>query len=179
MSLTVYTSGEVLTAASLNDNFNYAVTVPAAPERAIFNQTQASGTQGGTYTALAWQKLVLNTTDSNTITGCSVASSVITLTAGTYLVEASNPFVYTGASGLRLRNTTASTTTLRANGPYFVAGTNGSGIISMTGSFTIAGSTNFEYQAYGESTRSGYGLGVALTTGESEVYGFIQITRTA
>ena len=30
MALTVYTSGEVLTAASLNDNFDYAVTVPAA-----------------------------------------------------------------------------------------------------------------------------------------------------
>ena len=81
MALTTYVSGTVLTAASLNDNFNYAVTVPAAPDTAIFNETQASGTNGGSSATGSFIKRTLNTTTVNTITGCSIAASVITLPA--------------------------------------------------------------------------------------------------
>ena len=45
MALTTYTAGEVLTAASLNDNFDYAVTVPvAAPAALVLVKSQAIGT---------------------------------------------------------------------------------------------------------------------------------------
>jgi hypothetical protein len=93
MPLTTYTSGEVLTAASLNANFAFAALNSSV---AIFNETQASGTAGGTTVATTFTKRVLNTTVYNTITGCSIASSVITLPAGTFYIEASSPLYRPG-----------------------------------------------------------------------------------
>ena len=46
MALTTYTAGEVLTAASLNDNLAYAVTVPVAAAGAL-TCVKAQTTQSG------------------------------------------------------------------------------------------------------------------------------------
>jgi len=70
-----------------------AIFYPAgiAQNIAIFNETQANGTQGGASVATTFTKRTLNTTVSNNI-GASIASSVITLTAGTYRVFCMSPF---------------------------------------------------------------------------------------
>ncbi len=57
-------------------------------EYAIFADQKADGAVGGMATVAAWTKRTLNTTIANTITGCSLASSVVTLPTGTYLVWA-------------------------------------------------------------------------------------------
>ena len=49
MALTVYTSGEVLTAQSLNDNFDYAVTVPAStPSGFVVTKAETAFTTAST-----------------------------------------------------------------------------------------------------------------------------------
>lgn len=179
MPLTSYTPGEVLTAQSLNDNFDYAVTVPTAPAMAIFNETQNAGTNGGTSTTGSFLKRTLNTTVQNGITGCSIASSVITLPAGTYLVSAQAPFLETTSLKLKLRNTTDSTDAIIGMTLYNSAGSGANNTGLLNGYFTIAGSKNFEFQYRVSTGQATFGLGVAANFGVSEIYGQIQITKVA
>ena len=142
---------------------------------AIFNETQASGTQSGASTTGSFIKRVLNTTVVNDITGCSIASSVITLPAGTYLVNAAAPFYGSGAAKIKLRNTTDSTDTIigmSINNTEGIAG-------NLTGYFTIAGSKNFEIQYRVQFAVAAYGLGAECNFGVSEVYTTIQIQKVA
>jgi hypothetical protein len=146
-----------------------------APTRqiAIFNETQASGTQGGTSTSGSFIKRVLNTTVVNNITGCSIASSVITLPAGTYLINAAAPFYGSAAAKIKLRNTTDSTDTIIGMSINSTQGITG----DLTGYFTIAGIKNFEVQYRVQTGVAGYGLGAECTFGVSEVYSTIEIEK--
>ena len=177
MPLTTYTSGEVLTAASLNANFNYAVTVPAAPATAIFNESQASGTNGGTATSGSYVKRTLNTTVINTITGCSIASSVITLPAGTFMVYASAPAFEVGSHKIRLQNMTASTTLQLGTSSYNESINDVQTITVLEGYFTLATSSTVEVQHRVMTTKATTGLGAAAGFGDSEVYTQIQIQK--
>ena len=62
------------------------------------------GTQGGAFTAGAWQTRDLNTVLTNTITGASLTANQITLPAGKYYVEASAPC--TGRANLEIVHVT-------------------------------------------------------------------------
>jgi hypothetical protein len=176
MPLTTYTSGEVLTAASLNANFSFAA--GGAP-MAIFNETQASGTQAGTFTSGSYVKRVLNTTVINDITGCSIASSVITLPAGTYFVSAIAPALQVSSHKIRLQNTTDSTTIAISTN----ANTQNAVIVQtnavLNTYFTLAASKNIELQHRCAVTQATYGLGTAATFGDNEVYSSITITKVA
>ena len=175
MPLTTYISGEVLTAASLNDNFNYAASSPTA----IFNESQASGTYGGTATSGSYVKRTLNTTVINTITGCSIASSVITLPAGTFLVYASAPAFEVGSHKIRLQNMTASTT-LQLGMTSFNETINDIQTISVLQAyFTLATSSTIEVQHRFGVVKAANGLGAAAAFGDSEVYTQIQIQKVA
>jgi len=169
---TAFVAGNVLTAAQLNgvvDNF---------ADIAIFNETQSSGTLAGTYTASSYVKRTLNTTVLNNIAGCSISTSVITLAAGTYQVLSYCPCYRTGNTRSRLYDTTNTTTLVQ--GPNLAVGTADSGDLStVSGIFTLAGSTNMELQMRGTSTLAGVGLGDALSTGEDEIYSQITIVRIA
>jgi len=171
---TAFVSGSVLTAAELNgvvDNF---------ADIAIFNETQASGTQGGTFTGGSFVKRTLNTTVVNNITGCSIASSVITLPAGTYLVTASAPAYKTDGHKVRLQNTTDATTELKGTTERTGSGDDSQVRSFLEGAFTIAAQKDFELQHRCNTTRATNGLGVASSmAGIDEVYSTIQITRIA
>ena len=152
--------------------------VSATPQIAIFNETQSSGTNGGTATSGSWFKRVLNTTVQNGITGCSIASSVITLPAGTYCVTALAPNYKTDKSQFRLQNTTDATTIIYGTSNIAPAGAN----TGMTGTvqayFTLAAQKDIELQNRVESTFATYGLGIAASFG-GEVYATIQIEKVA
>ena len=171
---TDFVANTVLTAAQLNgvlDNFS---------DIAIFNETQASTTNGGASVAATWTKRVLNTTNINNIAGASIASSVITLAAGTYLVNASSPFYSVNSAKIRLQNTTDGTTTITGTSEFFKSTYEGAGKSNLTGLFTITGSKNFELQYYAQTVKSADGLGVATSAASSsEVYSVIEITRVA
>jgi hypothetical protein len=146
---------------------------------AIFNETQASGTQAGTFTSGSYVKRVLNTTVINGITGCSIASSVITLPAGTYFVSAIAPALQVSSHKIRLQNTTDSTTIAISTN----ANTQNAVIVQtdavLNTYFTLAASKNIELQHRCAVTQATYGLGTAATFGDNEVYSSITITKVA
>lgn len=170
---TTFVAGNVLTAAQLNgvvDNF---------ADIAIFNETQTGATNGGTSTAGSFAKRTLNTTVVNNISGCSIASSVVTLaTAGTYYFRGYTPAYACGVVQARLQNTTAGTTT--ANGQQWYSG--GSDQVQVS-SFvetvaTITGSTNFELQMRVQAGLATFGLGNSSGFTES-IYSVLYIARIA
>jgi hypothetical protein len=179
MPLTTYTAGEVLTASSLNANFTFAAANPSSAI-SIFNETQASGTQGGTATSGSYAKRVLNTTVTNNITGCSIASSVVTLaTSGTYYLVGIAPGWRCGGFKLRLQNTTTPAT--------IALGTSGGAGLAddyqdwttVQGYVTTTTSTNIELQMQVSNTSASSGLGRAVTFGDSEIYAQLYILKVA
>tara|TARA_R110002126_G_scaffold28391_1_gene94544 strand:+ start:256 stop:792 length:537 start_codon:yes stop_codon:yes gene_type:complete len=178
MALTTYTAGEVLTAASLNDNFTFAAANPSAPATAMFNETQSSGTNGGSSSA-AWTKRVLNTTVANDITGCSIAASVITLTAGTYDIWAIAPAYSAGEFKLKLRDTTNTSDAIIGSSERNGVGTGNCTISTVQGRITPSGSTNYEVQMYCINAAGTVGFGVAAGFGVSEIYTQIKIVKVA
>ena len=146
---------------------------------AIFNETQASGTNGGSSTATTWTKRTLNTTVVNNISGASVSASVITLAAGSYVVTASAPCYESNLFKIRLQNTTDSTTAALGTSEY-----EGSSAVQtrgiVSGYFTIAGNKNFELQHWVQTTRANLGFGNPTSIASvSEVYTTIQIDKVA
>jgi hypothetical protein len=170
---TPFVSGDVLTAQQLND------VVDNFEAFAIFNETQANNTQGGSSVAGAFTKRTLNTTITNNI-GASISTSVITLPAGTYRAFAMAPFWQVTGVTIRLRNTTDSTTTINGVNNY-VSSSSGAGCYAQfDGIFTIAGTKNFEIQYLCNTAQATNGLGVAMAGGAaSEIYTQITIQRIA
>ena len=174
MPLTTYTSGEVLTAASLNANFSFAA---GGNPVAIFNDTQASGVDGGTATSGAWRTRVLNTTIVNTITSCTLTSNVISLPAGTYLVQASAPAFGCDQHQMRIANTTDSI--YYYGGSSFDADLTTQSDSTIMTYFTIAGTKNIEVQHQVAGTRASTGFGKAQSFGNNNTYAQIMITKVA
>ena len=169
---TPFVSGDVLTAAQLNDVVDNFAAI------AIFNETQANGTQGGASVGSTFTKRTLNTTVTNNI-GASIAASVITLTAGTYRVSAMSPFWNVTGVIIRLRNTTDSTTAIAGVNNYVSSSSNAGCYAQLDGTFTITATKNFEVQYYCNTAIATNGLGVALSGGISEIYTQITIQQIA
>jgi len=153
--------------------------VGASPTTAIFNEQQASGTNGGTFTSGSYLKRTLNTTVINNIVGCSVAASVVTLPAGTYTVTAWAPAHTVSSHKIRLQNTTAVSTI--AVGMNAFTSTSDSVVTHsfLNTSFTLGTSSTIELQHRCAVTRAGEGLGVSVGFGDVEVYAQIEIEKTA
>lgn len=146
---------------------------------AIFNETQAAGTNGGSITAATWTKRTLNTTQINTISGCSIASSVITLTAGTYLINAQPQGDQLDSFKARLQNTTDGSTTLFSQNAYTLSSAGyATTIATIMGVFTITGTKTFEVQQYSQVTSGATGLGRG-SAAYTSLFTQIQITRLA
>ena len=171
---TAFVGGDVLTAAQLNgvvDNF---------ADIAIFNETQASGTNGGTNSTGSFIKRTLNTTVVNNITGCSIASSVVTLPVGSFLMYASAPFYQTDETKIRLENTTASTTIGYGTNGFFLSSMSINGISNVMTATTLAAITTIELQYRAAAVRASYGLGNSNSFGgNSEIYSQLVIVRIA
>lgn len=139
---------------------------------------KASGTGGGNTVASTWTKRTLNTTiGSNTISGSSLASDVITLPAGTYRIFATSIFVG-GNTKIRLRNTTDGTTTIVGTSLTSTSSQTANNVNSLSGTFTIASTKNYELQ-YWASNALTNGLGVATISGEVEIYSIVELWRMA
>ena len=158
--------------------YDGAAWVSVAPARqiAIFNETQASNTNGGTATAGSYVKRVLNTTIQNNITGCSIASSVITLAAGTYALTARAPHFDVTTNSSRLQNTTDATTTQQGSSNF--CNNSNMSFTFINAYFTITGTKNFELQTRVGATVATNGYGTATAFGP-EIYSFVSIERFA
>jgi hypothetical protein len=168
---TNFVAGAVLEASQLNDvldNFQ---------DIAIFNETQASGTAGGTFTGGSYVKRVLNTTVINQITGCTLASSVISLPAGSYLVTATAPALKVNEHKIKLRNTTDGTDIQIGSSELSESTSFIQTISTLNTFFVLTGTKNIELQHRCTTTRATDGLGENSSFGDDEVYAQITITR--
>lgn len=171
---TAFVAGQVLTAAQLND------VVDNFQDIAIFSEDQANGTEGGGSTSGSFVKRTLNTTRVNNITGCSISSSVITLTqAGTYYFRGSCPAFKPNGCQVIIRNTTAATNAIVGQTNYFSNSDNVMAQATVEGIVTITVSTNFELQQRVGTSVAGNGLGAAQSFGVGEVYSQLYIARIA
>ena len=137
---------------------------------------KTSGTAGGTATSGSFQTRTLNTVMTNEISGASLSSSVITLPAGTYYINARQPFYgQIQYIKVKLRNTSDSTDTLFGSNTYHDGYVNDYWVI---GRFTIASQKNFELQYRVGGTVANEGLGHQAIYG-TEVYADCQIWKVA
>jgi len=147
---------------------------------AIFNEQQSSGTNGGTFNSGSYQKRTLNTTVVNTIDGCSLASSVITLPAGTYNVLGQGMGQQVGNHRVRLQNTTAGTTIALGFNAFNNDGAGYAQTVSYVNTvFTLSVTSTIELQHRCQTSKATTGFGFACSFGDNEVYAQIQIVRTA
>lgn len=146
----------------------------------VAHYDEADGTKGSNAAGSAWTKYPFDTTVSNTITGASMTSSVITLPQGTYCMWSSIDVQSTNASRLRLQRTDVASTKLlgivhdinSANGTFAP--------LPISGCFTTAGTETYELQYFFESAvTNGLGFTVSTETGTEEVYGTITIINMA
>ncbi|MEO8608920.1 MAG: hypothetical protein ABI690_13595 [Chloroflexota bacterium] len=139
----------------------------------VVQDQKTSGTSGGTTAAGAWTTHVLNTEVVDTGNIASVASNQVTLEPGNYTAEwmMSAGANITGHRS-RLRNITAGATLGLGIGANNAA-MNG-GLIQFT--LTVQSAIELQYWA---NTAGANGLGLAVSTGDVEVYAVVKFTRLA
>lgn len=150
----------------------------------IITEEQPSGTSAGGSVAATNNLRALNTVKQNTIAGASLAANQITLPAGTYYVDFEGPCHSASLTQTvhktRLRQVSGVATTLVVGGSRQSCA--GSGFDTQTtsrgrGRFVLSGTETLELQHYTSTTRGGSGLGLAVTSGEVEVYSSIAIFK--
>jgi hypothetical protein len=146
---------------------------------AVFNETQAAGTNGGTSTSGSFLKRTLNTTVKNDISGCSIASSVITLPAGTFYVLARSPLNQSDQARAKIRNTTDSTDLALSGSGYLPPATSATIDVTIQGFFVLAASKTIELQYRVATGTASNGLGINTNFGVDEVYSSITIMKVA
>lgn len=156
---------------------NAQLPVLAAPHILHVQQSHLSGTNGGTTSTGGWQKRPLNTEKINTVSGAefNAATGVITLPAGTYMAVSTQAFNTTGRVSARLRNTTDSISLILS--PRQFVATGEQGICSLHGTFSLDDTADIELQYSCNNGQSGSGLGLAMSTGEAEIYAELVIEK--
>jgi hypothetical protein len=130
---------------------------------AIFQEQQASGVNGGTFTSGSWVTRTLNTTAVTVGTAITLAGNQITLAPGTYYIKAYVPAYLAGVHQARLYNTTSAATA--------IVGTSAVDDYSIIEGFvTVASTSVFEIQHQCTTTRVADGLGKGAAFGENVVY---------
>lgn len=175
----VGTAGQVLT----SNGAGAAPTMQDAASGALdylhIREEQTSGTSAGTSTSATVHTRVLNTVKTNTITGASLATNKITLPAGTYLVKARAPAYSSNANNAHkayLYNTDDTADVLvGSNAVTYYLGIQNDAFVA--GRFTLAAEKDIELRHYITTGTVTYGLGVATSTGQVEVYAEIEIWK--
>jgi hypothetical protein len=149
--------------------------VAGGDSHALYTDQVPSGSGKTALTAGAWRTVPLTTEVYDPDAIGSLASNQITLSAGTYRVNATHEGKGSAAGDLkiRFRNITDSTTV--------AVGFNADSVSAVTfigswlqGRFTIASAKVFELQAYPLSGAMEYAI---MSTGEVELWAFVKIVK--
>lgn len=154
------------------------ITAPTSStlKSAVFLDQRADGVAGGTATTGAWTTRTLQTTQSNTITGCSIAANQVTLPTGTYLVHASAYQERTNGAGVRLKQG-ASTFVYGLPGQTASDGAN-LAVVALV--IVTAATDTIELQYYATNNASTNDLGRPLgIAGNLETYATLSIINLA
>ena len=150
----------------------------ATPDLLIYSEEYASGTAGQAYTSGAWRTIALNTEETDSGGHGSVASSQVTLAAGTYEVEGATKVRQSGggtaAARVRVRDVTNSVTLASGLNSFGNSGSEATPVVF--GKFTLAASAVIEFQIYPGSNATAFD---ALSTGENEKYAQLKFKKTA
>lgn len=143
----------------------------------VYDQ-KSPGTDGGTCTSGSWNTRTLNQSSTNTITGSSVASNIITLPAGTYRAVWRAPAFRCDRHKTRFISTSGPAITFYGSSA-FSSNVNNDPVTDSVGFayFSIASVTTFVLTHRCETTAADQGFGVAAGFAEEEVYAQIEITR--
>lgn len=146
----------------------------------LIRDEQASGTDGGTFTAGSFVTRVLNTIVHDSGGHAAVASNQITLAAGTYRYRVRCPGFRCNVHRAQLYCVTDAAEVLTGESAY--SGNGGDYAVTtaeVSGEFTIAVSTVYEVRHRCGVTRATNGLGVASGfAGVIEAYAQIELWRT-
>ncbi len=167
-------------------------------QTAVFEHQETNGTVGGMATDAAWTKRTLNTSVQNDITGCSLATSQITLPVGKYLIQFDQHLLASDAtptvlaeldSRIKVMSGTATPDPIKG-----IAGENGTGLpgsaattyqntpFSARGVLTVTATAVIELQYFhnnaGVST-SELGVPSAESAAGTEVYARVTILSLA
>lgn len=130
---------------------------------------KATTVAGGTFTAGAWQKRTV-IEDQDTENNASVASSVITLEAGTYDCLIVCPAFGVDKHTTRLQNTSDTATLIIGNTARAHSASSVGNISTIQGRFTLSAQKTLEIQHRCEATESTDGFGQADSFGLDEIY---------
>jgi len=135
-----------------------------------------SGTDGPAISAGTFTTRPLNTVRTNEISGASLSSNEITLTAGDYYIEANSTLSsVTDGVKSKLRNITDVSDILIGSTGYATGGTTALNVMSfISGRFTLAATKNVAIQNWAFDAGI---FGNAATAGVSEVYADIKIWK--
>lgn len=153
--------------------------VSAAQQFLHVRDQKASGTDGGTFTSGSYITRTLNNSQTNTITGASLASNRITLPAGTYRILACAPGYRVYRHKAILYNVTGSATLKVGTAESATPGANVVTRSFVTGQFTLGVTSNLEIRHQCEQSFANQGLGWASGFGDSEVYTDVMIWKVS
>lgn len=148
----------------------------------VVAEEQPSGTSGGTFTAGAWRTRAINVERADTGNHASVASSQVTLAAGTYDVTGFAQAVGTNRHQARLQNITAGTTLLSGTSEINTGSTTDGNNSVLLGPITLAVSSVLELQHQCQTTTATYGFGLASGTSFTvgvETYALLEFRKRA
>lgn len=147
------------------------------PRIATLSDVKASGTAGGSASAATTQTRTLNTLVDSTGIVTSLAANQFTLSRAVYYIEALAPAYKVGTHKIRLRNITAGTTAIIGSSASSAAADAVTSSSVLRGEVTITTATTFELQHYTTAAEATDGLGIAVTSGESETYAVVKIMK--
>jgi uncharacterized delta-60 repeat protein len=155
------------------------VTEPSSDETSVVTriwEQESVGTNGGTFTAGAWQTRILNNIISadGSIT---LSNNSFVLMPGSYSVNITVPAYQVASHQARLQDITNNVTLLLGNSA-FSSTSNGSVSYSfIEGEFLINGSSStVQVQHQCTSTQANDGFGIAAGVGQDEIYTTVKIT---
>ena len=169
-----------VTAATFHGSGANLTSLPASglfSSYAIIADQKSSGTDAGSSTGGQWHTRDLNTELSDPDGIVSISSNQFTLQSGSYFLEASAPSYQPSRHKLKLYQTSGSAADVAFGGNEFL---NSSVAVqnraSLSCRITISTATTYEIRHYIQSSKSGNGLGVAVSQGD-ELYCIVKIFK--
>lgn len=147
------------------------------PKVAFLKDVRPTGTEGGTFTAGAFQTRALNTLEGDNSV-CSLSANQFTLQPGTYIIEAVAMVYLVNQHKAIIKNISNNTDAIIGSSMYASISYDVSNTLNIYGTITIGTTTVFELQHRCTIGRGANGLGVMTNyTGIPEVYAQVKITK--